>query len=55
MFLQSTYEPKKSLAPGKELRYSINGRLGGSESCYGHFGEQKNLLYRQRLQDFHQP
>jgi len=31
------------LTPGKEHQYQISSRLGGPQSCCGHFGEEINL------------
>jgi hypothetical protein len=28
----------------KNLQYALNRKLGGPQSKYGHFGEEKNLL-----------
>jgi len=30
------------LTPGKEPQYQISSRLGGPQSCCGHFGEEIN-------------
>jgi hypothetical protein len=39
----STSRPGR-FTPGKEPRYLLNRRLGGSRSQSGHFGEKKKLL-----------
>jgi hypothetical protein len=31
------------LTPGKGPHYQISSRLGGPQSCCGHFGEERNL------------
>lgn len=32
------------LLPGKSPRYQLNGRLGGPQNRFGHFGEDENPL-----------
>ena len=40
-----TSPPTGRSTPDKELRYSLNGRLGGPHSRSGRFGEENNFLF----------